>query len=166
MIVLYKNLKPSIGKNTFIAPNASIIGDVRINEGASIWYGTVLRGDLNFIEIGAYSNMQDLSVFHVTEELPVKIGQYVTIGHGAIIHGCTIDDSVLVGMGAVILDGVKIGRGSIIGAGAVIKEKTHIPPFSLVVGVPAVIKKTLNESTFEKLREHAMHYFNLAQDYV
>ena len=142
----------------FLAPNATLIGDVRIGKNVSIWYGAVLRGDINYIQIGDYSNVQDNSVFHVTKDLPVIVGDYVTVGHNVTIHGCTIEDYCLIGMGAVILDNAKIGKGSVVAAGSVVKENMIIPPGTLVAGVPAKIKKTLPPKTLEILKDSAIHY--------
>ena len=130
-------LKPFIGKtpqvddSNFIAENATVIGDVTLGEGASIWYQCTVRGDVNWIRIGTASNVQDNSVIHVTHETaPTDIGDYVTIGHGAIIHGCTIEDTVLIGMGATVMDHAVIGRHSIVGAGALVVKGTEVPPRS------------------------------------
>ncbi len=147
----------------YLAENAVVVGDVRIGSEASIWYGAVIRGDINYIEIGDGTNIQDLCVLHVTEELPVKIGRYVTVGHGAIIHGAEIGDFCLIGMGAIILDGAKIGEGSIVAAGAVVREKEEIPPYSLVAGVPAQIKKKLDEKIKEKIKAHSLNYIEYAK---
>ncbi|MEJ5306900.1 MAG: gamma carbonic anhydrase family protein [candidate division WOR-3 bacterium] len=147
----------------YISEDAVLIGDVRCKENSSIWFKSVLRGDINYIEIGKYSNVQDLSVCHVTFELPCIVGDYVTVGHNAVLHGCKISNYVLIGMGSVILDGVEIGEGSIIAAGTVVKENSKIPPFSLVAGVPGQIKKTLPESVIDDLKKHAESYFEFAK---
>lgn len=147
----------------YLSENAVLIGDVRCFEMSSVWFGTVLRGDINYISIGKYSNVQDLSVGHVTETLPLIIGDYVTIGHGVILHGCSIGSYSLIGMGSTILDGAVIGEGCIIAAGTVIKENAVIEPFSLVAGVPGVFKKKLPESTVEMLKEHAVSYCRYAE---
>lgn len=151
-------------KPFYIADDATIIGDIRLGEYVSIWFKVVLRGDINYIEVGDYSNVQDLSMGHVTEELPVILGKYVTVGHNVIMHGCTVGDYSLLGMGSVILDNAKIGKGCIIAAGTVIKENAIIPDFSLVAGVPGKIKKTLDEKIINKLKEHANSYVKYARD--
>lgn len=149
----------------YISEDAVIIGDVRCLEFSSVWFKSILRADINYISLGKYSNIQDMCVCHVTEDLPVKIGDYVTIGHGAILHGCEIDDYVLIGMGSTILDGAKIGMGSIVAAGSVIKERTVIPPFSLVAGVPASVKKDLNkDEIIEQMKNHAVAYYEYAKN--
>ncbi|NLI97578.1 gamma carbonic anhydrase family protein [bacterium] len=159
--------KPSvIAKRCFIAAGAHIIGEVELGELSSVWYNAVLRGDLNYIKIGKETNIQDNCVLHVTDELPVIIGDRVTVGHGAIIHGCVIEDDCLIGMGAVILDGSRIGRGSVIGAGSLVKERMKIPPSSLVVGVPGEIKRTLDPSTIEMIREAGRHYTELTKRHL
>lgn len=142
----------------YLSEDAVLIGDVRCGENSSVWFKSVLRADINFIELGKFSNIQDMCVCHVTEDLPCIIGDYVTIGHNAVLHGCTIGNYVLVGMGSTVLDRAVIGEGSIIAAGTVIKEGMEVPPFSLVAGVPGSIKKELSKETIEHLREHALSY--------
>ena len=152
------NHQPKISKSAFIAPNATVIGNCIIGEQCSIWFGAVLRGDNDLIEIGAGSNIQDLSMVHVDPGKPVKIGKYCTIGHRAIIHGCTIADNVLIGMGAIVMNNVQIGENCIIGAGAVITENTIIPSNSLVVGMPGKIIKTIDEDGVSRIRQNAEVY--------
>src|SRR5438270_12170614 len=130
-------LGPRIHPTAYVVPNATIIGDVSLGEEASVWYGAVLRGDINRIVIGPRTNLQDNVVVHLSDDCPAIVGELVTIGHSAIIHACTIDDEVLIGMGAIILDGAEIGARSIIGANTVVTVRTKIPPGSLVVGSPA-----------------------------
>ncbi len=149
-------------KPFYLADDATIVGDIRLGEFVSIWFKTVLRGDINYIEIGDYSNVQDLSMGHVTEELPVILGKYITVGHNVIMHGCTVGDYSLLGMGSVILDNAKIGKGCIVAAGTVIKENAIIPDYSLVAGVPGKIKKTLDEKIIDELKEHAISYVKYA----
>ncbi len=153
-------------KNIFIAENAKIIGDVRLNENVSIWFGAVIRADINYIEIGKESNIQDLSILHVTEDLPCIIGERVTVGHQAVVHGAVVEDECLIGMGAVILDGVRIGKKSIIAAGSVVKENTQIPEGVLVAGVPGEIKRELRKEEKIMLAEHALEYVELAKRYL
>uniref|UniRef100_A0A7C3N7M2 Gamma carbonic anhydrase family protein n=1 Tax=candidate division WOR-3 bacterium TaxID=2052148 RepID=A0A7C3N7M2_UNCW3 len=161
MLIKLKDKEPQ--RPFYCSENAVLIGDVRCKEFSSVWFNSVLRGDINYIEVGRYSNIQDLSVCHVTFELPCIIGDYVTVGHNAVLHGCNISNYVLIGMGSVILDGAKIGEGSIIAAGTVVKENSVIPPFSLVAGVPGQVKKTLPESIIEDLKKHAASYFEFAK---
>lgn len=163
MIVKIGDKEPD--KPLFLAPNATLIGDIRLGENVSIWYGAVLRGDINYIKIGNASNVQDNSVFHVTEKLPVIIGDYVTVGHNVTIHGCIVEDYCLIGMGAIILDNARIGKGSIVAAGSVVKENAVIPPGTLVAGVPAVVKKTLPPKSLEILKESALHYVKYTELY-
>ena len=134
--------KPALGKNVFIAKNATVIGDVTLGAHSSVWYGAVLRGDINRIVVGHHSNIQDNAVLHLADDFPCLLGNWVTVGHGAIVHACTVGDETLVGMGAVILDGAVIGKQSLIGAKALVTQGTKIPPGSLVLGAPAkVVRK-------------------------
>ncbi|MBU2598951.1 MAG: gamma carbonic anhydrase family protein [Actinobacteria bacterium] len=165
MIKKYQKSSPKFGKEIYISPDAKVIGKVKIGENVSIWPGAIVRGDINKIIIGNYSNIQDNCVLHVDPKYPLKIGNYVTIGHGAILHGCEIEDYVLIGINATILDGAKIGKCSIIGAGSVIPEKKEIPPYSLVVGVPGRIIKKLTEESGKRLKEYALHYWEIAKNY-
>jgi len=142
----------------FIAPNASVIGDVRLGEDAGIWFGAVLRGDNEPITLGARSNFQDLSVAHTDPGCPCTVGEDCTIGHRAILHGCTIGDGSLVGMGAIILNNARIGRFCLIGAGALITEGKEIPDFSLVMGSPGKVVRTLDPEAQEKLLASAANY--------
>lgn len=165
MIEKFLGNSPELGKEIYISPKANVIGNVKIGENVSIWPGAVVRGDINKISIGNYSNIQDNCVLHVDPKYPLKIGNYVTIGHGAILHGCEIGNNVLIGINATILDGVKIGKFSIIGAGSVIPEKKEIPPYSLVVGVPGRVIKKLTEYDGKKLKKHAIYYWQIAENY-
>jgi carbonic anhydrase/acetyltransferase-like protein (isoleucine patch superfamily) len=142
----------------WIAPNATLVGDVRLAEDASVWFGALLRGDNEPIVIGARSNVQDLCVMHTDAGFPLTIGEDCTIGHSAILHGCTIGDGALIGMGAVILNGAKIGRGSLVGARALITEGKEFPDHSLIVGSPARALRTLEAAAAEALRGSAAHY--------
>ncbi|NIT61724.1 MAG: gamma carbonic anhydrase family protein, partial [Aliifodinibius sp.] len=126
----------------FIAKGAQIVGDVRLKAEASVWYNSVLRGDINYISIGQKTNIQDGTIVHLENDLPCIVGENVTVGHGAILHGCTIEEGCLIGMGATILSGAEIKKGSVIAAGAVVLEDTVVEPFSLMVGVPAKAIRT------------------------
>jgi len=154
---------PQIDSTVFIATGARIVGNVTIGPDSSIWYNAVLRADINRITIGHASNIQDGAIMHLENELGCHVGDHVTVGHGAILHGCTIEDAVVVGMGAIVLNGATVGTGSIIGAGAVVKEGAQIPPYSLVVGVPGKIVKELPPSTVEQNQAWALKYVRLAQ---
>ena len=156
----FENSTPEIKETSFVAPNASLIGRVKIGENSSVWFNTVLRGDMETITIGHESNIQDLSMGHADPGFPLVLGNRVTIGHHCVLHGCIIGDDCLIGMGAIIMNGVRIGRGSIIGAGAVLLEGMEIPEFSMVIGSPAKIKKTYDESILDNIRKSAKIYVN------
>jgi carbonic anhydrase/acetyltransferase-like protein (isoleucine patch superfamily) len=150
--------KPAIGKNVYIARGAVVVGDVTIGDGSSVWYNAVLRGDINRIVIGHNTNIQDNAVLHLAEDYPCLVGNYVTIGHSAIVHACTVGDEVLIGMGATILDGTVIGRQSLIGANALLTQSTQIPPGSLVLGSPAKVMRVLTARERRQLRISAEKY--------
>jgi carbonic anhydrase/acetyltransferase-like protein (isoleucine patch superfamily) len=135
--------KPSLGKDVYIARGAVVVGDVTLGDGASVWYNAVLRGDINRIVVGTGSNIQDNSVLHLADDFPCIVGSYVTVGHSAIVHACTIGDECLIGMGAVILDGAEIGAQCLIGARALVTQNTKIPAGSLVLGAPAKVARAL-----------------------
>jgi carbonic anhydrase/acetyltransferase-like protein (isoleucine patch superfamily) len=156
---LYVN--PRIDPTAYIAPQAVVIGDVRLAARVSVWPMAVLRGDINFIEIGEGSNLQDGSIVHLAEDLPVRVGRLVTVGHRAILHACTVEDECLIGMGATVLDGAVIGKGSIIGAHALVTKDTKIPPGSLVMGTPAKVVRTLGAGEIAGIRVWADHYIAL-----
>ena len=156
---------PRAAEGVYVAPGAALIGSVALAEQVSIWHGCVLRADINRIEVGPRSNVQDGSVVHLGDRDPALIGADVVVGHRAVIHGCVIEDAVLVGIGATILDGCVVGHGSVIGAGAVITAGTHIPPRSLVLGVPAKVKRSLEEEEERFHRELAAKYTRLAHNY-
>lgn len=164
MLYKFKKKNPKIEENTFIAPGSRVIGDVEIAEHGSIWYNTVVRADLAKIKLGKYSNVQENSTVHVKQNLGVEIGDYVTIGHNAVIHACKIDSKSLIGMNATILSGAHIGEGSIVGAGAVVPENSEIPPGSLVLGVPAKVVRSITKEKIIELKQHAIHYADLAGD--
>ena len=161
----FENSTPEIKETTFVAPNASLIGRVKIGENSSVWFNTVLRGDMENITIGHESNIQDLSMGHADPGFPLVLGNRVTIGHHCVLHGCKIGDDCLIGMGAIIMNGVRIGRGSIIGAGAVLLEGMEIPEFSMVIGSPAKIKKTYDESILDNIRKSAKIYVKRSISY-
>ena len=145
MIAEFQGHKPQINAKTFIAEGSVVIGRVILKEYSSIWFNATLRGDVDTIEIGRYSNIQDNSIVHLDAGFPCKIGDFVTVGHNSVIHGCTIEDHCLIGMGAVIMNGAVIGQGSIVAAGALVKENMIVPPHSLVVGLPAKVVRTIPE---------------------
>jgi carbonic anhydrase/acetyltransferase-like protein (isoleucine patch superfamily) len=150
--------KPVLGKGVYIAQGAVVLGDVTLGDGSSIWYNAVLRGDINRIAVGRRSNVQDNSVLHLSDDLPCLVGDYVSIGHGAIVHACTVGDEVLVGMGATILDGAVIGAQSIIGARALVTQGARIPSGSLVLGAPGRVTRDLTAEERANLRALAEKY--------
>jgi len=150
-----------ISEKAYITKTAIIEGDVTVGDNVSIWYGAVLRGDLAPITVGENSNVQENSVIHVDKNCPVNIGKGVTIGHGAIIHGCTIGDNSLIGMGAIVLNGANIGKNCIIGAGALVTSNTVVPDNSLVIGSPGKVKRELTEEEIKGNKENAEEYVNL-----
>ncbi len=147
-----------IHPTAFIAPGAVVLGDVTLGARASVWYGAVLRGDVDAIVVGEASNIQDGTVVHVDQGLPTRIGARVGVGHRAILHGCTVEDDCLIGMGSVLLNGVHIGTGSVVAAGAVVPEGTNVPPGSLVVGVPARVTRRVDDALRERICETWQHY--------
>jgi len=165
MILEYNGIKPKIGKNVFIAPTATIVGDVEIGEGSSIWYGTVVRGDTSEIRIGKNTNIQDNSTIHTETGRPTIIADHVTIGHNVVIHGCTVDERCLIGIGAVVLSRAHIRRGSIVAAGAVVMTGQVVGPNHLVVGSPAVFKKDLTSSDNEIFERPVRNYRKLAREH-
>lgn len=158
--MIFEGVQPVRDEKTFIADGAKVIGKVTMKEFSSIWFNSVARGDVNRIDIGRYSNIQDNSVLHVADDCPTIIGDFVTVGHNCIIHGATIEDHCLIGMGAIILNKAVIGRGSIIAAGAVVKERQIIPPNSLVVGIPGKIIKQVPEE-LNSIHAQAVKYKTL-----
>lgn len=166
MIIKYKNKIPVISKTCFIANSTNIIGDVKIGSETNIWFGTTIRADMHYIRIGRRTNIQDNSIIHVTTDIaPTIIGNGVTIGHGAIIHGCTIKDNCLIGMGSIIMDEVVINEGSMIAAGALIPPRTIVPKNTLMVGSPAKPIRKLRKIEKNEIFERAQHYIDLANDY-
>ena len=157
---------PEFTETTFIAPDASLIGRVRIGEYSSVWFNVVLRGDMEHINIGDETSFQDLSMGHSDPGFPLIIGNRVTVGHNCIMHGCKVEDDCLIGMGAILMNGVKIGRGSIVGAGAVVLEGTEVPPFSMVAGSPAKVRKTYEESILEDIRGMSQIYVKRTKRYL
>lgn len=154
----FLRMAPRLGKGVFIARGATVVGDVTLGDGASVWYGAVLRGDINRIEVGACSNIQDNAVVHLADEYPAIIGRHVTVGHSAIVHACVIGDECLVGMGATVLDGAEVGEQCIIGARALVTQRTKIPPGSMVLGAPAKVVRPLTAEERAGLRYWAEKY--------
>lgn len=165
MILEHLKEVPNIHKDTYIAPNATVIGKVTVKEKASIWYNVVLRGDYNHIEIGRYTNVQDNSVLHISDEYPTILGDYITVGHNAIIHACTVGDNCLIGMGSIILNGAKIGSNTIIGAGSMVTSGKEIPSGVLVLGSPGKVVRKLTEEEIEGIKDSALHYAEYGKDH-
>jgi carbonic anhydrase/acetyltransferase-like protein (isoleucine patch superfamily) len=165
-ILGYGGVAPRIHPSVFLASSCVVVGDVELGEGASIWFGAVVRGDVNFIRIGARTNVQDQAVLHVTGGAwPTVIGEDVTVGHRAVLHGCTVKDRCLIGIGAIVLDGALVGEDSMVGAGALVPPGMVIPPRTLVLGAPARVKRTLGEDDLAGLRASAAHYLEYAARY-
>ena len=155
-----------IGKSVFIAPTATVIGNVVLEDEASVWFGAILRGDSDQIFVGSRTNVQDGAILHVDPGVPLQLGSEVVVGHGAIIHGATVGDYSLVGMRATLLNGVKVGKGCIIGAHSLLTEGTQIPDYSLVMGTPGKVVKQLTDEQVERIRKNAAHYVALAKRYM
>lgn len=167
MIRPFQGTMPTVPSSCYIDPSAQVIGDVLLGEQASVWMNAVLRGDVNSIRIGARSNVQDCAVLHGMRHVyPVIVGEMVTIGHNATVHGCVVEDAVLVGIGATILNNARIGEGSIIAAGAVIPEQTVIAPNSLVAGVPGKVRRTLGDADRAMILKYAQNYLDYTAIYL
>lgn len=164
-LLSYKGIAPSVHEDVFLAKGAHVIGDVTIASRASIWFNTVVRGDVHPIAIGQYTNIQDNCTIHVMHDQSAVIGDYVTVGHGVIIHACHIANNCLIGMGAIILSYAEIGENCIIGAGALITENKKIPPNSLVMGSPGKVVRTVTEEEIEAIRKSALNYYEESQKY-
>ena len=173
MVHKFKDIVPSLGEKTWIADSADVVGDVSIGEDCSIWFGCVVRGDVHYITIGDRTNIQDLSMVHVThykkedrsDGNPTIIGNDVTVGHRVMLHGCTIEDACLIGMSATILDGAVIGKESIVGAGSLVTKNKAFPPRSLIMGSPAKLVKELNDEEVKELYASASRYVKFKEDY-
>lgn len=157
--------RPTLAPSAFIAPGAVVTGAVTLGQEASVWFNATLRGDINTIQVGAHSNIQDGAVVHVADSFGAVIGEWVTVGHNAIVHACTVEDEVLIGMGAIVLDGAVIGTRSIIGAGALVTGNTFIPPGSLVLGSPARVARVLSEEEQNAIKSWAERYVALSRIY-
>ncbi len=167
MLRAHAGKRPQVGKGAFLAETCAVIGDVVIGDEASIWYGTVLRGDVMPIRIGARTSVQDGTVVHVTAgRFGTEIGSDCTIGHAAIIHACIVEDWCLIGMGSILLDGCRIGSGSLVGAGSLVTPGTIVPPNSLVIGSPARVKRSISPAERMQIDYGAAHYVELARAYI
>ena len=165
MILAYDHYQPEINQSLYIAPSADIIGNVMLEEETTIWFNVTIRGDMAPIHIGKGTNIQDNAVVHVNTDMPTIIGANVTVGHGAIIHACTVGNGCLIGMGAIILDEAIIGEESLVAAGAVVTPRKQFPAHSLIVGSPAKVVRSLTEQEIEKLRKNALHYVDMSNHY-
>jgi carbonic anhydrase/acetyltransferase-like protein (isoleucine patch superfamily) len=166
MIRAYRGIVPKIAASAYIDPSAQVIGDVVVGERSSIWPNVTARGDTNSIRIGDDSNVQDNSVLHSDPGIfALEIGNRVTVGHLAMLHGCTIEDDCVIGIAAVVLNGAKVGKGSVIASGAVVPEGAEVPPDSMVMGVPGKVRRQLTEDERERFRENAKHYVEAARIY-
>lgn len=161
MLKEFQGKSPQVDAKAYIADGAAVIGMVEMKEFSSVWYNCTVRGDVNRIEIGRYSNVQDNSVLHVSDPYACVIGDFVTVGHGAILHACTVEDHCLIGMGATVLDGAVIGRGSIVAAGSVVTKGTIVPPNSLVTGIPGRVRKELPPEQLDAIHAQALKYKTL-----
>lgn len=161
----YRDKRPKIAPDVFVADNAVITGDVEIEAGASVWFGVVMRGDSATIRIGERSNVQDGTIVHADEGEPVIVGSDVTIGHRAIVHGCVIEDGAQVSMGAIVLTGARVGAGAIVGAGALVPEGAVVEAGTVVMGVPAKPRRMLSDADRERIVHAAQHYATLAREY-
>jgi carbonic anhydrase/acetyltransferase-like protein (isoleucine patch superfamily) len=166
-LIDFEGKKPKVSRSAFVAPNATLIGDVTVGSNSSIWYGAVLRGDMHYIRIGKNVSVQDNSVMHGTaNKYPTIIGDNVSIGHNAIVHGCIIGSDCLIGMGSVILEGARIGKGCIVAAGAVVLEGTKVPPNSIVMGMPARVKGKTEDRHRLRITNNWKEYVRLKERYM
>lgn len=167
----YEGVTPEIEEDVLLCPGAMVVGRVKIGEGSSVWYNAVIRGDVHDVAIGRYTSIQDGALIHedsgrgsgLADGLPTVVGDYVTVGHGVILHACRVEDYALVGMGAIVMDGAVVGKGAVVGAGALVTKNTVIPPFSVALGSPAKVVRTLPDSSLDQRKEQAMHYHGLAE---
>jgi carbonic anhydrase/acetyltransferase-like protein (isoleucine patch superfamily) len=167
MIRSYQGITPRVPSSCYVDLSAQLIGDVTLGEHSSVWMNAVLRGDVNSIRVGANSNVQDCAVVHGQRNLyPVIVGDWVTIGHNATVHGCVVEDMVVIGMGATVLNNSRIGEGCIIAAGAVVPEHTVVPPRTLWAGVPAKMRRELGDKDRELIREYAQNYLDYVAIYL
>jgi carbonic anhydrase/acetyltransferase-like protein (isoleucine patch superfamily) len=167
MIRAFQGILPVVPKSVYVEDTAVVIGDVVMGEDCSIWFHAVVRGDVNYIRIGARTNVQDLCMLHVTHDThPLIIGSDVTIGHNVVLHGCTVKDRVLIGMGAIIMDGAVIGEDCVVGAGALVTEHTVVPPRSLILGSPAKVKRPVSRQELAWIMESAQNYIKYAGQYM
>jgi len=166
MIRTYRDQRPAIAESAYVDQSAQVIGSVKAGERSSIWCNTTVRGDVNSIEIGEETNVQDNCCLHVDPDVPLVLGKRIVVGHSVTLHGCVIEDDCLIGMGAIVLSGAKIGSGSIIAAGALVIEGAEIPPQSLVMGTPGKVRRQTTEEERERTRRGAEGYVNKSREYM
>ena len=167
MIKQFENKQPKFGSKVYISESADIIGEVILGDEVNIWFGSVLRGDMHYIQLGSRTNIQDNAVVHVTTDVsPTTIGSGVTVGHGAIIHGCTIEDNCMIGMWAIVMDDAVIGSGSLVGAGSLVPPKMVVLPNSLVVGLPGKVVRKISDEEYTMIIERPQEYIDLAKIYL
>jgi carbonic anhydrase/acetyltransferase-like protein (isoleucine patch superfamily) len=167
MIRAFRGTVPKVAASSYIDPSAQVIGDVVLGERCSVWPNATLRGDVNSIRIGDDSNVQDNSVLHVDSDgFPLHIGDRVTVGHSVVLHGCTVEDECVIGIGATVLNGAKVGKGSVVAAAALVPEGMEIPPGSMVMGVPGKVRREVTPAEQERFRENAAHYVELREHYM
>ncbi len=167
MIRTFQGVAPRVAGSAFIEETAIVIGDVVIGADSSVWFHAVVRGDVHYIRIGDRTNIQDLSLLHVTHDThPLVIGDDVTVGHHVVLHGCTIEDRVLIGMGAIVMDGAVVGEDCVVGAGALITERMRVPPKSVILGAPARVKRPVTDEELAWIRESAQNYIRYARQYL
>lgn len=165
-IIALADKAPAIDVSAWLAPTASVIGNATVGPGASVFYGAVIRADMESIDVGAHSNLQDNAVLHSDPGFPTTIGDFVSIGHGAVLHGCTVGDGALIGMNATILNGAVIGEGSLVAANALVLEGTVVPPRSLVAGVPAKVRRELSDAEVQHCLANAETYVELTRQHA
>ncbi len=166
MIRSFRGVTPAIAASAYIDPSAQVIGDVEVGERSSIWPNATLRGDVNRIRIGSGSNVQDNAVLHGDlDRYEVIVGDRVTVGHSAVLHGCVVEDDCVIGIGAVVLNGARIGHGSVIAAGSVVPEEMEVPPDSMVMGVPAKVRRPVSEAERERFTQNSLNYVRYAEDF-
>ncbi|MGQ9495525.1 MAG: gamma carbonic anhydrase family protein [Thermoanaerobaculaceae bacterium] len=162
----YRNLRPTFGKRVFLASTAVVVGDVELGDDVNVWYGAVIRGDLAKVQVGIRTNIQDNVVVHVDSDAPTIVGADVTVGHGAILHGCRVEDGVLIGMHATVLTGAVVGRGALVAAGALVPPGMEVPPGMLVAGVPARVVRSVREEEARQIEAGLRHYLELKSRYL
>ncbi len=167
MIRAFRGKTPQIAPSAYVDPSAQVIGDVVVGEKSSVWPNATLRGDVHSLRIGSHTNIQDGSVLHADfPDFPLTLGDRVTVGHLVMLHGCTVEDDALIGIGAVVLNGARIGRGSVIAAGALIPEGMEVPPYSMVMGMPGKIRREITPEERERFKVNAEHYVELCEEYL